>query len=213
MLKRKPSCSLYKSTKKPKTTPYSPPGTGYGPAKKRFSVLCSVCETTFGCVRQSKCTFSWFYNTQDLVASASNGCHFCNLIIENMRLKGRSTGDTGIELLSKNDQPMAATTNRLKAETRYVANIGVSFLLRHCDAFEHDVLANVDFLFEEKAGKLCSTVYFDTFLTRQLRWDQRIYPRYTHPKRKELESSSPMEQPMLNESLRLQILLNRPSEV
>jgi hypothetical protein len=59
-------------------------------------------------------------------------------------------------LLTENDPQTTATMKALKAETRYVADIGVSFLLRRSDALDHDVLAKVDLLFENVAGKFPS---------------------------------------------------------
>lgn len=125
-----------------------------------FHVLCSVCEEVFAGVKKGRYTFSYFHSITELVESAK-GCHFCNIVTEDMRSSGTFTKGMENKLLSKNDRLVTAAEQRLKAETRYVEDIGVSFLLRCIGAFELDVLASVDLLFDDSAGKLRQIVCVD----------------------------------------------------
>ncbi|KAF2806431.1 HET-domain-containing protein [Mytilinidion resinicola] len=150
MLKRKAPSSIDEAEKRPERTPCIPEP-GYSPPSIRFNALCSVCEATFSRVREDQNTFSCFHSITELITSAAEGCHFCNLITNSMSSSKGSPQLMKENLLTENDPQTTATFKGLKAETRYVADIGISFLLRRSDALDHDVLAEVDLLFGDGA--------------------------------------------------------------
>jgi hypothetical protein len=67
-----------------------------------------------------------------------------------MQLWGISARDMEIQLLNQNDR--SGVTTALKAQIRYVTDLGVSFLLRCSDALDHDILAHVNLVFEDTAS-------------------------------------------------------------
>lgn len=96
----------------------------------------------------------------ELNESAAKGCHFCNLVVAAMRRAGRPTTDLETGLLSEGDQPLEASTKRLRSETRYHTDLGVSFILRQDGASDRDYLAMVHMRFQGSAGKSRSLLLF-----------------------------------------------------
>jgi hypothetical protein len=143
--------------KKPRTTT-AQQQTGSSAVEISFNKLCSVCEKTFARFsRERKYTFSWFHDVFGLIESASNGCHSCSLIKAEMRSNGRLPEEIEHGLRIIKEQKPDVAPKPLKAETRYLWETGVSFLLRYDDATEHDVLANIDFSFENALSKSSET--------------------------------------------------------
>lgn len=139
--------------KKPKTTT-AQLQTGSSAVEISFNKLCSVCEKIFARFsRERKYTFSWFHDVFGLIESASNGCHSCSLIKAEMSSDGRLIEEIECDLRRMKEERPDIATKRLKAETRYIWETGVSILLRFEDAAELDVLANIDFSFENALSK------------------------------------------------------------
>lgn len=63
------------------------------------------------------------------------------------------------EVPAQNDSPTTETTKALRAETRYIADFGISFILRRNDALEHEVLAEVGLVFDDVAGNCCAQLF------------------------------------------------------
>lgn len=132
--------------------------TGSSSVEISFNKLCSVCEKIFARFsRERKYTFSWFHDVLGLIESASNGCHTCSLIKAEMRSNGMLTEEIERELRKMKEEEPDVVSKPLKAETRYLRETGVSFLLRVDGASEHDVLANIDFSFENALSKSSET--------------------------------------------------------
>ena len=142
---------------KPRTTP-AQQQTGSSDVEISFNKLCSVCEKIYARFsRERKYTFSWFHDFFDFIESASNGCHSCSLIKTEMRSNGRLVEEDERELQRMKEEPDVVASTPLKAETRYLWETGVSFLLRFDGATEHDVLAIIDFSFENALSKSSET--------------------------------------------------------
>jgi hypothetical protein len=132
--------------------------TGSSAVEISFNKLCSVCEKIFARFsRERKYTFSWFHDLVGLFESASNGCHSCSLIKADMRSNRGLTEEIEREWRRMKEEEPDVAPKPLKAETRYLWETGVSFLLRFEDAAEHDVSANIDFLFENALSKSSET--------------------------------------------------------
>ncbi len=70
-----------------------------------------------------------------------------------MHSHGRITEDIKRELWRMKEEEPDVAPKRLKAETRYLWETGVSILLRFDNAHEYDVLANINFSFENALSK------------------------------------------------------------
>ena len=152
-----------------------------------FNKLCSVCETIFARFsRERKYTFSWFHNAFGLIEVVSNGCHSCSLLRAQMHLKGSLTEEIERELRRMKEEEPDVAPKRIKAETRYLWETGVSIILRFDDASEHNVLANIDFSFENALSKSSEThlhylrIYLTIIALRHERY--RFFAFYTHAK-------------------------------
>ena len=112
--------------------------------------------------RDEAFTFSRFHSITGLVDSAMKGCHFCNLVVDQMRLD-ETHARNPMKIEEAQDGP---AMEPLKAEICYYRNKGFMFILRRGDASERDVLASAD-LFENALGTwaaLCALLFM-TYLT------------------------------------------------
>jgi hypothetical protein len=155
--KRKTSALHDGPRQKPRTTT-AQLETGSSSVEISFNKLCSVCEKIFARFsRKRKYTFSWFHDVFGFIEAASNGCHSCSLIKAKMRSNGSLIEEDERELRRMKEEGPDVALKPLKAETRYLYETGVSFLLRFEDAVEYDVLANIDFSFENALSKPSET--------------------------------------------------------
>ena len=161
--------------------------TGSSDVEISFNKLCSVCEAIFARFsRERKYTFSWFHNAFGLIESVSNGCHSCSLLRAQMYLNGSLTEEIERELRRMKEEEPDVAPKRLKAETRYMWETGVSIILRFEDASEYNVLANIDFTFENALSKSSEThlhylrIYLTIIALRHERY--RFFAFYTHAK-------------------------------
>ena len=70
-----------------------------------------------------------------------------------MHLMGSLTEEVERELRRMKEEEPDIAWKLVKAETRYIWETGVSIILRFDDASERDVLANIDFSFENALSK------------------------------------------------------------
>ena len=124
---------------------------GHSPPTIRLHTLCSVCKTVFSRVRENRRVFSWFHSEQELLTSASKGCHFCTHVANSREqlAETRPSNSPGGHRPSDNTLKKIYSTSALKAECNYISShetgeLGVHFALRDRDADEHDVIATVD---------------------------------------------------------------------
>jgi hypothetical protein len=84
-----------------------------------------------------------------------------------MYLNGSLTEEIERELRRMKEEVPDVAPKRLKAETRYMWETGVSIILRVDDASEYNVLANIDFTFENALSKSSEThlLYLRIYLT------------------------------------------------
>lgn len=132
------------------------------PANTGFSVLCSICKATCASARKNENTFSWFHGLLELLESATHGCHLFTLLVSNMRLEDRSPSNKKLNLASQQIQPVTSSARRLKVETRYVPPVGVTIILRHSDALDQEIVAEVNLFINNGARKpmqLCTFIY------------------------------------------------------
>jgi hypothetical protein len=106
-----------------------------------LDALCSICEGIFARAKLRSSVFSWFYVITDLFNSAARGCHFCNIVLHNFSLKDIKALQEEINQIG--DPANDAVEKRMKVETRFYQDRGVSFLLRRNYGAENDVLATV----------------------------------------------------------------------
>jgi hypothetical protein len=142
--------------------------TGSSAVEISFNKLCSVCETIFARFsRERKYTFSWFHNAFDFIESVLNGCHSCSVLRVQMHLNRSLTEEIERELRTMKEEEPDVAPKRLKAETRYMWETEVSIILRFDDASEYNVLANIDFTFENALSKSSEThlLYLRVYLT------------------------------------------------
>jgi len=113
-----------------------------------FNKLCLVCERLFSKVRTEHISYQCFqfYNTAALLRSASEGCHFCNLLVYADPENGHFR-DTPLKI-----EYADLGLNPLLAETRYFKNRGLSFLLWR-DKTRTDPLANIDLSYKTPFGE------------------------------------------------------------
>jgi hypothetical protein len=84
-----------------------------------------------------------------------------------MHLNRSLTEEIERELRTMKEEEPDVAPKRLKAETRYMWETGVSIILRFDDASEYNVLANIDFTFENALSKSSEThlLYLRVYLT------------------------------------------------
>ncbi|KAI1295944.1 heterokaryon incompatibility protein-domain-containing protein [Xylaria venustula] len=122
-------------SKRPKPTTTASSSQPISPiAKIDFNVLCTVCESLFPRTNKvSMSKFHEFHTPSKLIQSATNDCHFCALLVNEMRNKGNSPENI-------------KTLNSLTVETRFYEGYGISILLFNEN--RHSSLATVDLTFE-----------------------------------------------------------------
>ncbi|PMD23574.1 HET-domain-containing protein [Hyaloscypha hepaticicola] len=89
-----------------------------------------------------------------------------------MRSNGRLTEEDERELRRMKEEESDFALKPLKAETRYLRETGVSFLLRVDGASEHDVLADIDFSFENALRKSSETFSHSLHTQSERSWTQ-----------------------------------------
>ena len=118
------------------------PDPGSTAAQITFNALCSVCQATIAHIEDHKLNiFSRFHDLSELSESAAKGCHFCSLLMQEIKIN-ESSGAA--------DSKAGVGTGKLNSVTRFCSGLGVSFLLHR----GHNMLADIDLHFDKAPSRV-----------------------------------------------------------